>query len=904
MTVMCKGKKRTNEFSGFDSLGMSEELVNYTGKKIQDINYQFEKIVPSSCNEIIANKCKKSYFYFLQTFWDVIVNDPPHWNWHIPYLCGQMQIIIERVHKRLPRLYDLVINLPPGTTKSLICTVFLVPWIWTKYPYFRIIKVSYNDHLTLEHADYIRDIVRSEKYQEYFPHVALKFDKSGKSNFRVNFKDEETGFWRLGGGVLSTSVNAKATGFHGHLKITDDPIDPQKAVSDAELKKTNQWISQVLSSRVVDKRIVPEITIMQRVHKKDPSGIAIEKAKKGKKIKHICLPGDVLSKDNRERVKPQILLSQYDRQGGYLDPVRLDETALLELKLNLGQYGYKSQIDQNPVTPGSGMFDVSQIKIIDPGAFNFQANVVRVIRYWDKACLCKDTMIFTNKGYIPIQDVKVNDWVLTRQGFNRVKKSWLTKYTNEIVSVVFSNGAILSGTPDHRIATTKGWVELQNLTNKDIIITGGKGSAPCTFSDSTSPRNFINVGGLLSRRTKWHKQEIQNWKKGSLKVKDTLVKWVVGILNQTLGIKKKSVMNTQCTTGTYGNIFTNEVYPMATIFTTKMKTGIITNYQIWNVSHQKNIVKYTWQERLLIKCPCLIQNIARKHKKLLEKQQERSNILSVPNVGKNLVQGLLKRFNIVLNVKKKELQDLQRNEENNYGNQFQKNKDHQHHNIQKKENVKNVVQNLWQKIPKQFIAKNAAKKEEIKSGENICVKNEKLNGIPVYDLEIENCHEFIANGIVAHNSTSEDGAYTCGTKMAQLRGNLFLVMDVVRGQWGTHKRELTMQETVQIDGPDVAQYLEQEPGSGGKDSALISKEGLAEFGNKVILDRPSGDKIYRADPFSIAINLGYVAILKAKWNDAWIEELDEFPNSDYKDQVDSASGAYKELKTGKIAGTW
>ena len=538
MTVMCKGKKRSDEFSGFDSLGMSEELVNYSGKKIQDINYQFEKIVPSSCNEIIANKCKKSYFYFLQTFWDVIVNDPPHWNWHIPYLCGQMQIIIERVHKRLPRLYDLVINLPPGTTKSLICTVFLVPWIWTKYPYFRIIKVSYNDHLTLEHADYIRDIVRSEKYQEYFPHVALKFDKSGKSNFRVNFKDEETGFWRLGGGVLSTSVNAKATGFHGHLKITDDPIDPQKAVSDAELKKTNQWISQVLSSRVVDKRIVPEITIMQRVHKKDPSGIAIEKAKKGKKIKHICLPGDVLSKDNRERVNPQILLSQYDKQGGYLDPVRLDETALLELKLNLGQYGYKSQIDQNPVTPGSGMFDVSQIKIIDPGAFNFQANVVRVIRYWDKA------------------------------------------------------------------------------------------------------------------------------------------------------------------------------------------------------------------------------------------------------------------------------------------------------------------------------------------------------------------------------GTEADGAYTCGTKMAQLRGNLFLVMDVVRGQWGTHKRELTMQETVQIDGPDVAQYLEQEPGSGGKDSALISKEGLAKFGNKVILDRPSGDKIYRADPFSIAINLGYVAILKAKWNDAWIEELDEFPNSDYKDQVDSASGAYKELKTGKIAGTW
>ena len=85
---------------------------------------------------------------------------------------------------------------------------------------------------------------------------------------------------------------------------------------------------------------------------------------------------------------------------------------------------------------------------------------------------------------------------------------------------------------------------------------------------------------------------------------------------------------------------------------------------------------------------------------------------------------------------------------------------------------------------------------------------------------------------------------------------------------------------------------------------LISQEGLSKLGNKVILDRPTGDKIYRADPLSIAINLGYVAIFKADWNEEWFEEFDDFPNSDYKDQVDSGSGAYKELKTGKIAGTW
>ena len=64
MAVMCRGKR-------FGNSGGISDVCNYSGKKIQDINHQFEKIIPTSCSDIIANKCKSSYFYFLQTFWDV-----------------------------------------------------------------------------------------------------------------------------------------------------------------------------------------------------------------------------------------------------------------------------------------------------------------------------------------------------------------------------------------------------------------------------------------------------------------------------------------------------------------------------------------------------------------------------------------------------------------------------------------------------------------------------------------------------------------------------------------------------------------------------------------------------------------------------------------------------------------
>jgi len=105
-------------------------------------DHVISKVGNLSIMELKSQRCKVDYFYFIQEFWDTIVNDPPHWNWHIPYICSQIERIVHRIAKRLPKEHDLIINLPPGTTKSLVCTVFLVPWIWTNYPYFRIIKVN------------------------------------------------------------------------------------------------------------------------------------------------------------------------------------------------------------------------------------------------------------------------------------------------------------------------------------------------------------------------------------------------------------------------------------------------------------------------------------------------------------------------------------------------------------------------------------------------------------------------------------------------------------------------------------------------------------------------------------------------------------------------------------------
>jgi predicted phage terminase large subunit-like protein len=100
----------------------------------------------------------------------------------------------------------------------------------------------------------------------------------------------------------------------------------------------------------------------------------------------------------------------------------------------------------------------------------------------------------------------------------------------------------------------------------------------------------------------------------------------------------------------------------------------------------------------------------------------------------------------------------------------------------------------------------------------------------------------------------------------------------------------------------VVVYHEQEPGSGGKESAEATIRNLAGFVS--MADRPVGDKVYRADPYSVQVNNGNVYVLRAAWTDDFIEEHRFYPFSTYKDQVDAASGAFGRLTAYKEVGTW
>ena len=80
-------------------------------------------------------------------------------------------------------------------------------------------------------------------------------------------------------------------------------------------------------------------------------------------------------------------------------------------------------------------------------------------------------------------------------------------------------------------------------------------------------------------------------------------------------------------------------------------------------------------------------------------------------------------------------------------------------------------------------------------------------------------------------STSGAGDYTAGVLVAYAEG-VFYIEDVVRGQWSSGERDRIIRLTAEKDHEqygEVIEWSEQEPGSGGKDSAAAFVRLLAGF---------------------------------------------------------------------------
>lgn len=439
--------------------------------------------------ELIRDVCHISFFEFLKEFWGVIVPERAVWNWHIKYLCDTLQDMAERVFRGEPKNFDLIVNVPPGQTKSTIFSIAFPIWTWLRMPTARHICASHAYDLGMDLSRKSRDIVETEdrkhgrpSFRECFPKIRLREDQNTKGYFMNT----------LGGSRKSVTVGGKSpVGFHAHFLIVDDAINPKKAASDVELANANQWMTNELPSRVVDLQLVPIILVMQRLHQDDPAGHLL--AMKSDNVRLICLPACSREFD----VVPRRLRALY--QDGLLDPVRLPREVLDEIKHRRGAYVYAGQYGQSPIPRGGGMFKTDRIQIDVPN----NRRLTKHVRFWDKAGTAGGGAFTV--GVLIALDAEKRTWVLDviRGQWDSAEREQIIRMTAEIDGTDVTIGLEQepgSGGKESAQATVR---RLAGFRVKIDRPTGDKASRADPFSTQ------VNAGNVLLQRAEWNREYIE-----------------------------------------------------------------------------------------------------------------------------------------------------------------------------------------------------------------------------------------------------------------------------------------------------------------------------------------------------------------------------------------------------------
>lgn len=161
----------------------------------------------------------------------------------------------------------------------------------------------------------------------------------------------------------------------------------------------------------------------------------------------------------------------------------------------------------------------------------------------------------------------------------------------------------------------------------------------------------------------------------------------------------------------------------------------------------------------------------------------------------------------------------------------------------------------------------------------------------ILDKKPEGPHESVRGWDLG--ATEGGGKFTAGVKVSRYRSGMVLVEDVRRGQWSPYNVDVEMLAATKQDGHAIEQSVPQDPGQAGK--SQIRHIGTNLEGYRVHYSTESGEKTTRAGPVSSQAEAGNLYLLRADWNDPYIDEMCTFPNGAYSDQVDGTSRAYARL---------
>ncbi len=321
-------------------------------RRRQDTSRQREQI---GSIEASKERCR-TLVGFIKEAWHVIEPSNPYVHgWHIDAVCEHLQAVSAG---QIPRL---LINIPPGTAKSLMVSVAWPSFEWGPggMSTMRYLSTSYSDRYVARDSRRMRDLILSEWYQDRWP---LRLLREGE----VSFENEHKG-WREG--VPFKSL----TGGRAHRVLVDDPHSSESAESEAERETASRIFRESLPTRLVEPATSAIIVIMQRLHVRDISALAIEAG-----YCHLMLPMEF--EPDRKCYTSIGFEDPRTKEGELLFPERFPREVVDRDKRVMGSYATAGQFAQRPTVREGGLFKRSWFRPIGAAPVG-----TKWVRYWDLA---------------------------------------------------------------------------------------------------------------------------------------------------------------------------------------------------------------------------------------------------------------------------------------------------------------------------------------------------------------------------------------------------------------------------------------------------------------------------------------------------------------------------------------
>jgi predicted phage terminase large subunit-like protein len=306
----------------------------------------------------IRARCK-TLAGFVREAWHVLEPGNPYIHgWHIDAICEHLQAITDG------RLTRLLINVPPGFSKSLLVSVFWPAWEWgpAGLPHLGYIATSYKEDFCKRDTRKMRDLVSSEWYRALWPHVVLT--RAGE----LSFQNDQRG---VRDGIAFPSL----TGGRADRVLIDDPHSTETAESDSDRDRTTRIFRESVPTRLNNPTMSAIVLIMQRLHQDDLSGV-IERLKLP--YEKLILPMEF---EPERRCSTSIgFTDPRSYAGELLFPERFPRAVVERDKIPMGPYAVAGQFQQRPAPRVGGMFERRWFGTVDAAP----ARAKRV-RAWDLA---------------------------------------------------------------------------------------------------------------------------------------------------------------------------------------------------------------------------------------------------------------------------------------------------------------------------------------------------------------------------------------------------------------------------------------------------------------------------------------------------------------------------------------